>query len=232
MSKKSERADADDEEKEEGRVVAPPLVNEKTMTLLYSVCSSDYATVDRLVAHYNYEDSILMKDVNGSSALHLAVKRGDESMVAKLLCFPHLRSIVNLTEKPIIGGYAAIHLACAGGFETLATLLIQAGSLLNIKSDSNLGETPLHCALKNNKKKCAKVLIEAGCKVDARDNFGHNASFWANRLGNNDLIAELGLPPPKCASPDEFMALLLQKNKNFVLPTAKVKKVSTAKKGK
>ena len=146
VSKRGKKGEDGAEEKDEVHIPTPPVVSEKTTTLLYSICTSDTATVNRLVAHYNFEESLVKRDINGSTALTLAVKRGDENMVAQLLSFPGMRSIINATEKSIIGGYAAIHLACIGGFDSIAALLIRAGSLLNMKSDSNLGETPLHCA--------------------------------------------------------------------------------------
>ena len=54
-------------------IVLPPLVSEKTSTLIYSVVTSDIPTVSRLVSSYNYMPSLQDVDLNGSTPLHLGI---------------------------------------------------------------------------------------------------------------------------------------------------------------
>lgn len=56
-----------------------------------------------------------------------------------------------------------------------------------------------------------------------KDNYGNNASFWAYKYGQRDLIQELNLPIPKSPTAEEFLALLIQKNPKFQLPSIKIK---------
>ena len=106
-------------------------------------------------------------------------------------------------------------------------LLVEAGADLNIKCNNTTGETPLHLCCKLNNETCAKALLDAGASSDSRDNFGNNAAFWANSRENFDIVKSLGLAPSKSATPQEFLALTLQRNKFFILPSVH----SKAKKG-
>jgi hypothetical protein len=59
--------------------------------------------------------------------------------------------------------------------------------------------------------------------MDARDNFGHNASFWASERGNDLLIKEVGLPPIHTATAQEYINILLAKIPNFKISDGKKK---------
>jgi ankyrin repeat protein len=208
-------------------VVLPTIVSSKTSTLLFSVISGNKVEVNRLVKHYHFEDNLGDIDVNGSNVIHLSIKKNDIEMVKQLITtilgidkFRIPKNILDNREKRVIGGYAPIHIACLNGFYDILLILIKGGSNLNIKADSTLGETPLHVACKVGNAQCAKILIDSGAKADLRDNFGHNASFWAQQRGHDHLIKELGLPSPQAASAAEYVALLLAKNPKFVLPGA------------
>lgn len=135
---------------------------------------------------------------------------------------------INKQELKIVGGYAAIHHACLEGNVDAIKLLAEAGADLNIKCNNITGETPLHICCKLNKQACAKALLDSGASADTRDNFGNNATFWANSRENFEIVKVLGLAPSKSATPQEFLALTLERNKFFVLPSAHAK----AKKGK
>lgn len=211
----------------------PPIrTSTNDSTLQFAVSTGDVSSLSRLVTHYNFSSSLQGCDNNGSTPLHQAAQRGDEKMVEQLLSYPQTIAIINSHEKTTIGGYAAIHLAASAGHVEILTKLIKAGALLNIKSHSQLGETPLLCAVKFGRKECAKELIAAGARLDARDNFGHNASFWASQRGHMDLIKELQLPSPKTATADEYIAILMAANKNFALPSLKKKASKGDSKGK
>ena len=202
----------------------------KLSVLHYTVATADTGSLNRLVEHYNYGNVLHERDPNGSTALHVAVKKGDETMLTQLLSgYPSIKLIINCCEKPFLGGYSPLHIAASLDHANLVTKLASFGANLNLKATSQLGETPLVCAIKAGNKNAAKALIDAGCKLDARDGFGHNASFWASQRGHENLIKELGLPIAKTATADEYVSLLLRKNKNFKLPSVKEKKTKDNK---
>jgi ankyrin repeat protein len=204
----------------------------KLSVIQFTVATSDVGSLNRLVEHYNYGDVLHERDPNGSTALHIAVKKGDETMLTQLLFgYPSMKLLINSCEKPFLGGYSPLHIAASLDHANLVTKLASFGANLNLKALSQLGETPLVCAIKAGNKNAAKALIEAGCKLDARDGFGHNASFWASQRGHENLIKELGLPIAKTATADEYVSLLLRKNKNFKLPSVKEKSKKKNDKG-
>ena len=221
--------------KKEIPVVLPPLPSAKTNALMYTVCKGDAVEVNKLVTHYNYSDTLNTVDINGSTALHLAVKKGDEKMVDQLLSFHEAASTINRCEKRLIGGYTALHLAAMEGHVNIVSKLIQRGATVNIKADSTLAETPLHVACKKGNLACAKTILSLGGKPDARDGFGHNASFWASQAGNEFMIKELGLPQVKTATAQEFVSILIDQAKargfKFVVPSTKAKKGGGGGKG-
>lgn len=210
-------------------IVLPSLVSEKTSTLLYTVVSSDIPSLSRLVSSYNYGNTLITTDINGSTPIHLAVKMNNTSMVTHLISYNTIN--INALEKPIIGGYSALHHAIILGYTDIVKELIKYGANINIKANSALGESPLHVAAKENRVACAKILVDAGCKIDVRDNFGHNASFWASERGNDMLIKEVGLPPIHTATAQEYISILLAKNPGFRIGPKEKKAKKGDKKG-
>jgi hypothetical protein len=185
--------------------------------ILGAVACSDVRTVTRLIQHYNCTDYLKETDANGSTPLHIATRRNDISLTIKLLSFGNID--INKTEVRTMGGLTALHLACANGSEKLVEALIKEGADIHLKSDSALGERPLHSCCKNGSVGCARLLLAAGCQTDLRDNFGHNASYWAMQKGFGAMVTELELPLPKAATAAEFFALMQEKLKGkFVLP--------------
>ena len=139
-----------------------------------------------------------------------------------------MSSDINKKELKVVGGYSALHHACLEGFEDAVKLLVEAGADVNIKADNIPGEAPLHICCKLDRRICGKILIDHGANIDARDNFGNNPAFWANSKQNFDLIKFLGLPTAKAATAQEFLALAIQRNPLYQLPSLHKKK----KKGK
>lgn len=208
----------------------PLMPNNKNATIVHAVATSDVQCLNRLVAHYNYGNNLNSVDLNGSTPLHIAVKKNDPKMLQALIF--HKKIDVNALEVPSIGGYAALHHACLGGFLNMMQILIsQARANVNIRCNSIIGETPLLLCCKLGFTECAKLLLSSGASLDVKDKFGNNASFWAAKYRQDTLARELNLPPPKSPDALEFLALLRQHNPKFSLPTIKAKK-GKAKKDK
>ena len=191
------------------RLPAIPM-NPKNSMLVCAVASSDFQSVNRLVTHYDFEETVSSTDINGSTILHIATKKHDLDMVEKIIQMGKVN--LNAKEKRMIGGYTAVHHACALNLPEILIALLKAGANPDAKAESELGDTPLHICCKTDRLACAKILLEYRASLDVRDAFGNNASFWAHSKQNDDIIRALGLPPPKAASPQEFFAIMLEKN--------------------
>jgi ankyrin repeat protein len=210
----------------------PALSNSRTTALISTVASSDIKSLVRLVAHYDFGKVLDTSDVNGSTPIHIAVKRNDIPTIERLLSYKAID--INKTELPIVGGYTALHHACLNERVSIIQLLLQSGANPNIKCNSAVGETALQLCCKLGNIDCARKLMQAGASGEIRDNFGNNSSFWAYKYHQDALIRELGLHAPKSATAEEFLALMIRRNPAFVLPAIKVKKTkkTTGKKKK
>ena len=206
-------------------VVLPPVTDHKSQAISFAVATSDVRSAVRMVAHYNYSTHLATTDVNGSTPLHIAAKKGDVPMLKLLLSYRKIDP--DLKELKMVGGYAAIHHACLEGHAECVQVLADNGADVNIKADGSNGETPLHICCKLNMKQCAKALIERGASMDSRDKYGNNPSFWAVSKQHYDIMRELNLPPSKSANAQEFLKLQMSTIKGFTLPA-----VGGGKKGK
>ena len=180
-----------------------------------------------MVSHFDYREVIGQGDINGSTAIHLATRKGDARMLNYLLGYPEMLNIIDNREMKCVGGYAAIHHACLAGNSICLELLVKAGCDVNIHADSNLGETPLQLCCKHGYIECGRILFssEYALNVDARDNFGHNASFWAYSKRYEDMIRLLNLPPVRSATAEEYVAIMMKRNNGiFTLPSLASKK--------
>ena len=211
-------------------IVLPPITNSQCQAISFAVATSDCRSMIRLVGHYNYEDTLAVTDVNGSTPIHMAAKKGDVPMLKLLLSYKKIDP--DKLELKLVGGYAAIHHACLEGHVEAISLLADYGADLNIKAASATGETPLHICCKLNLIHCARQLLQKGASMETRDNFGNNASFWAISRQHFDLVRDLGLPPSKSASAEDFIKIQQSRIKGFTLPSAASGKKKGGKGGK
>jgi hypothetical protein len=207
----------------EGDLVLPIIPTIKGAAAQCSVALSDTRTLTRMVEHYNYSAALQEVGANGSTLLHLSARKNAVDMLEKLLQYKLID--VNALELRSMGGFSAIHLCCINGNADAVRALLNAGADMHIKADSATGERPLHSCCMHDQLSCARVLLEAGCMPDLRDNFGHNAAFWAQQKGHTHLISALELPPPHAATAAEFFAIMMERTKGkFVLPSLTGKK--------
>lgn len=195
----------------------------KNSFLLFTIANSDKQSMNRLLTHYGYSDSLNAVDINGSNAIHIATRKNELPILEQLLAIqPPIN--INALEYKIVGGFSAVHHACLNGFHQALEMLLRNGANPNIKCDSTNGETPLQICCKKNNLRDAQLLMKHGAQPELKDNFGNNASFWAYKYHNDQLARELDLPPVKTASAQDFLAILLKNNPRFTLPSVKAAK--------
>lgn len=211
-------------------VVLPPITTVRCATLHATIINHDVKSLERLVAHYEYGSSLKEMDSNGSTLVHMAVKKRDNAMLQRLLEYQTVP--LNVQEASLVGGQTALHHACAMNNIQAVQMLLHAGASPNIKSRSTIGETPLMICCKLGLVECGRLLLHYGAAMELKDNFGNNASFWAYEHQQNRIIRELELPPVHTATVNEFVNLLRQRNPNFVLPSVHAKKKKDGKGGK
>ena len=199
--------------------LALPLIPSAQAQVVQSACAaSDGRTLMRMVDHYNGNAYLKEVDCNGSSPLHLAIRNNDIPLTNKLLSYEAID--VNKLEMRGMGGYTALHLACSKGITSVVETLLKHGADIHIKADSALGERPLHTCCKYGQLGAARLLVAAGVEADLRDNFGHNASYWATQKGFGHMVTELELPVAKAATAAEFFQIMQEKLRGkFVLPS-------------
>lgn len=208
----------------------PVLADTKNSVLVNTILIADKQSLSRLVAHYDYGSVLATTDVNGSTPIHTAVRRGDLKLTQMLIDYK--KTDINALELATIGGQSALHQACTMGNVEIVRLLLKSGANPNIKCHSAIGETPLQLCCKLGRIDCGRELMKAGAHSETKDNFGNNASFWASKHQQESIIRELNLPPTRSPNAEEFLALLIKQNPRFVLPTVKVNVKGKGKDGK
>ena len=138
------------------------------------------------------------QDINGKSALHIAVEMNLPTLVRILL---NHGANPNTPTHLDVGYYLPIHKACEKGNREIVELLSKADSDLDARN--KVGQTPLIIAIRQRNADLARYLILSGCNLEIRDTAGCNAGFYAKSNGLRE-IAEM-LPPPLSMKPEEAM---------------------------
>jgi ankyrin repeat protein len=125
--------------------------------------------------------------VDGSTALHWAVQRGDARMVENLIRAGANAKAVNRYGVPPLG------IAAVDGNSEILKLLLDGGADPNVGLSQ--GETPLMTVARSGRVDAIKVLIAHGASPNGRDGRGQTALMWAAARNNPDavkLLLELG----------------------------------------
>ena len=122
----------------DGKLPVLVAVDQRMAPLLTAVVTSDVQSLKRLVSHYNFGQVLSKTDVNGSTPIHIAVKKNDLLMLESLLSYPTIE--IDARELRSIGGHAAIHHACYEGqtYFRVLNMLLASGANPNIKADSTM----------------------------------------------------------------------------------------------
>lgn len=121
---------------------------------------------------------------DGTTALHWAVRHGDETFVSELL-----RAGADASARNRYG-VTPLFLAAENGSALLIELLLEAGASAN--EVSTQGETALMTVARTGATDAAEVLLEHGAEVDARETWhGQTALMWAAGYGHPAMIRTL-----------------------------------------
>eukprot|EP00698_Gefionella_okellyi_P025130 TRINITY_DN9081_c0_g1_i1.p1 TRINITY_DN9081_c0_g1~~TRINITY_DN9081_c0_g1_i1.p1 ORF type:complete len:1126 (-),score=322.47 TRINITY_DN9081_c0_g1_i1:181-3558(-) len=129
-------------------------------------------------------------DRNSYTALHYAVRNGDED-IARALIFREAN--VNAVES--VSQHTPLHIACDKGHDSLVRLLVEVGAAVD-KRDAR-GATPLHYAAQHGHTNAALVLIEHGANPEDMDDSGKLPVHLASSAGHETLCRLLSnVAPP------------------------------------
>jgi ankyrin repeat protein len=196
----------------------------RNAALLHTVASSDIRSLDRLVTHFGFKPMLNTVDVNGSTPIHIAAKKNDCVTLQAVLKYGTIN--IDARELRVIGGHGAVHIACNGGPPSIQVLelLLSNGANPNIKSESTIGETPMHICCKFGYLESARLLLKHGATGAVLDNFGNNAAYWAYQNRQDAMTMALDLPLAKAATAEDLLALMKLKNPKFQFPSLTKKK--------
>ena len=124
----------------------------------------------------------LYKDTEGNTILHLAVKKGYYEIVKYLLKYVKNERVFNWRNKR---RDTPLNLAIKGGYLDLASLLIDAGTNMNIV-DSR-GETSIFIAVETGDLEMVKLLVENGVRLDTTNIFAKTVLQVAYDLTYNEI---------------------------------------------
>ncbi|KAL1423119.1 hypothetical protein MTO96_021499 [Rhipicephalus appendiculatus] len=114
--------------------------------------------------------SVLLRDRNGNTALHLALKY--PSLGCMRLVLAH-RLAAKIVDAPDFDGYSPLHLAVLLNKPEAVSLLIKANCDINVP-DGRSGRTPLYHAIALQREHLVKQLVSHGASTEAQDYAGHS----------------------------------------------------------
>jgi ankyrin repeat protein len=124
-----------------------------------------------------------MKTEPDHEDIHTAAKDGDTDEVAALLSMDN-----RLTRTHDDDGWTPLHLAAHYGHADTVSLLLHNNAPVDIRSTNQMANTPLHAALAGRRGDVAKVLIDAGADVNARQHGGWAPLHSAAANGDRDSV--------------------------------------------
>jgi ankyrin repeat protein len=149
--------------------------------LIEAVKGGDPATVTALLGQHVNANAA---EADGTTALQWAVRQDDLAVAGQLLK-------AGADVKPANRyGITALHLACVNGNAAMIERLIAWGADPNFAGPE--GETALMTAARTGNVAAARVLLDHGAVVDARESWrGQTALMWAAAQGHPAMMKEL-----------------------------------------
>ena len=115
--------------------------------------------------------------------VHAAAKTGDTDEVAALLSMDN-----RLTRTFDADGWSPLHLAAHHGHADLVTLLLHNNAEVDLRSTNAMANTALHAAMAGRQTRVAKILLDAGAQVNAKQHGGWTALHAAAANGDGAAV--------------------------------------------
>jgi ankyrin repeat protein len=149
--------------------------------LVDAVKAGDKAAVTQLLRQ---RVAVNTPEPDGTTALHWAVRSDDLDLADRLI---RAGADVKAANRYAV---TAMYLAAVNGSAAMIDRLIKAGVDANATGPE--GETALMTAARTGKVEAARVLLDRGAKVDAREEWhGQTALMWAAAQRHPDMVREL-----------------------------------------
>lgn len=136
-------------------------------------------------ANQSFNKLLFNKDDQMITTINNAAEEGNNDIFLNFIS----SSISHISFNTFKGlkGYTPIHYACCRGHIDIVKILLNYDeSLINCTNEEM--ETPLHCAVYNSHIEISQFLLQFPLNINAQNNDGETALFYAARKGNIILI--------------------------------------------
>lgn len=151
-------------------------------TALHAAAAAGHVDAVRVLLEAGADAEVT--DSNGATALGVAAQAGHTEVVSTLLS-----SGCGLNRGDLNGASPLITSVREGHLDT--TSLMTARDDVDLDWTDNERRTALIVAAQLNHRHIVEHLINAGCKLDARDQYGCTAVYFAAKLGHADIVRQL-----------------------------------------
>ncbi|KAF8767432.1 B-cell lymphoma 3 protein-like [Argiope bruennichi] len=129
--------------------------------------------------------SITLRDRNGNSAVHLAVKSSaNKNVLDLILSHPDTKAIQDSLDHE---GYSALHYAVFKNNRTAVRCLHTVGAEMNV-IDGKSGRSPLIHAILNQNEDMVRLLLECNANADIADYSGRTAFELALHASTKNIV--------------------------------------------
>ncbi|GFS60633.1 b-cell lymphoma 3 protein [Trichonephila clavipes] len=129
--------------------------------------------------------SVTLKDRNGNTVIHLAVKSGtNKDVLGLILSHSDAKDILNALDHE---GYSALHYAVLKNNKTAVWCLQKVGAQMNVV-DGKSGRSPLIHAILNRNEEMVSLLLEYGACPDVTDYSGRSAFELALHASTKSIV--------------------------------------------
>jgi ankyrin repeat protein len=155
----------------------------KGLTAFFKACFDGSLDIATLLSDAGAD--VNLKSSHGYTPLYAAVQNNHKPVVEYLLS-----KGARIDEKNGQTGATSLYKACFNGSLNIATVLVNAGADVNLKSTD--GFTPLYAAVQNKHKPVVEYLLSKGARIDEKiGQKGVTALYQACFIGSLDVVKVL-----------------------------------------